>query len=108
MRRAKSKVGKKERAQLRTRKLRQRQCISSDEDEDDCDVRAEEEENVASPGSGVVVCVVLILVQCDCLDTCCFGCLIIRGFPTRMVYLHYISCLRYIILVGNPAYGSVL
>ena len=25
-----------------------------------------------------------------------------RGFPTRMVYLHYISCLRYAILVGNP------
>ena len=23
-------------------------------------------------------------------------------FPTRMVYLHYISCLRYTILVGNP------
>ena len=22
--------------------------------------------------------------------------------PTRMVYLHYISCLRYTILVGNP------
>ena len=27
---------------------------------------------------------------------------IIRGFPTRMVYLHYISCLRYTILVGIP------
>ena len=27
-----------------------------------------------------------------------------RGFPTRMVYLHYISCLRYTILVGNPQY----
>ena len=25
-----------------------------------------------------------------------------RGFPTRMVYLYYISCLRYTILVGNP------
>ena len=25
-----------------------------------------------------------------------------RGFPTRMVYLHYTSCLRYTILVGNP------
>ena len=25
-----------------------------------------------------------------------------QGFPTRMVYLHYISCLRYTILVGNP------
>ena len=24
------------------------------------------------------------------------------GFPTRMVYLCYISCLRYTILVGNP------
>ena len=27
-----------------------------------------------------------------------------RGFPTRMVYLYYISCLRYTILVGNPRY----
>ena len=25
-----------------------------------------------------------------------------RGFPTRMVYLYYISCLRYTLLVGNP------
>ena len=25
-----------------------------------------------------------------------------REYPTRMVYLHYISCLRYTILVGNP------
>ena len=25
-----------------------------------------------------------------------------RGFPTRMVYLYSISCLRYTILVGNP------
>ena len=25
-----------------------------------------------------------------------------RGFPTRMEYLHPISCLRYTILVGNP------
>ena len=30
-----------------------------------------------------------------------------RGFPTRMVYLYYISCLRYTILVGNPGYASV-
>ena len=29
---------------------------------------------------------------------------IYRGFPTRMVYLYYISCLRYTILVGNPRY----
>ena len=29
---------------------------------------------------------------------------IYRGFPTRMVYLYYISCLRYTILVGNPQY----
>ena len=28
------------------------------------------------------------------------------GFPTRMVYLHYISCLRYAILVGNPRNGG--
>ena len=27
------------------------------------------------------------------------------GFPTRMVYLYYISCFRYIILVRNPRYG---
>ena len=25
-----------------------------------------------------------------------------RGFPPRKVHLHYISCLRYTILVGNP------
>ena len=25
-----------------------------------------------------------------------------RGFPTRMVYLYFLSCLRYTILVGNP------
>ena len=30
-----------------------------------------------------------------------------RGFPTRMVYLYYISCLRYTILVGNPRYMSM-
>ena len=24
------------------------------------------------------------------------------GFPTRMVYLYYIACLRYTILIGNP------
>ena len=27
-----------------------------------------------------------------------------QGFPTRMVYLYYISCLRYTILVGNPRF----
>ena len=27
-----------------------------------------------------------------------------RGFPTRMVYLYYKSCLRYTILAGNPRY----
>ena len=33
------------------------------------------------------------------------GCLgAYRGFPTRMVYLYYKSCLRYTILVGNPQY----
>ena len=31
--------------------------------------------------------------------------MIYRGFPTRMVYLCYISCLRYTILVGNPRYS---
>ena len=30
-----------------------------------------------------------------------------QGFPTRMVYLYYISCLRYTILVGNPRYPSL-
>ena len=29
-----------------------------------------------------------------------------RGFLTQMVYLYYISCLRYAILVGNPQYDS--
>ena len=29
---------------------------------------------------------------------------IFRGFPTRMVYLYYISCLRYTFLVGNPRF----
>ena len=33
-----------------------------------------------------------------------FESLVYRGFPTRRVYLHYISCLRYTILVGNPRY----
>ena len=28
-----------------------------------------------------------------------------RGFPTRMVYLNYITCLRYPILVRNPRNG---
>ena len=26
------------------------------------------------------------------------------GFPTTMVYLYYISCLRYTILAGNPSF----
>ena len=30
-----------------------------------------------------------------------------RGFSTRLVYLHYISCLRYTILVGNPQYKPI-
>ena len=29
-----------------------------------------------------------------------------RGFPTRMVYLYYMPCLRYTILVGNPRNGQ--
>ena len=33
---------------------------------------------------------------------------IYRGFPTRMVYLYYISCLRYTILVGNPRYMGMV
>ena len=31
-----------------------------------------------------------------------------RGFPTRMVYLYYISCLRYTILVGNPRSAVII
>ena len=31
-----------------------------------------------------------------------------RGFPTRKVYLYYISCLRYTILVGNHRYTLLL
>ena len=31
-----------------------------------------------------------------------------RGFPTRMVYLHSIPCLRYSILVGKPQYIIIL
>ena len=30
-----------------------------------------------------------------------------QGFPVRKVYLHYISCLRYTILVGNPRYARM-
>ena len=30
-----------------------------------------------------------------------------RGFPTTMVYLYYISCLRYTILVGNPRFYTL-
>ena len=30
---------------------------------------------------------------------------VFRGFPTRMVYLYYISCLRYTILVGNSRFS---
>ena len=46
--------------------------------------------------------------SCYCLGTLQVPCLnfkkkiIIRGFPTRLVYLYYIACLRYTILVGNP------
>ena len=29
-----------------------------------------------------------------------------RGFPTTLVYLYYISCLRHTILVGSPQYGN--
>ena len=32
--------------------------------------------------------------------------LIYQGFLTRMIYLYYISCLRYTTLVGNPRYVS--
>ena len=32
-------------------------------------------------------------------------CSIYRGFPTRMVYLDYITCLRYTIVVRNPRYS---
>ena len=38
---------------------------------------------------------------CVCVFVCAYKCTC-WGFPTRMVYLYYISCLRYTILVGNP------
>ena len=31
-----------------------------------------------------------------------------RGLPTRMVYLYYISCLRYTILAGNPQFDKII
>ena len=50
----------------------------------------------------------------DCCSRLCVGSLsywvtkihvlIHQGFPTSMVYLHYISCLRYTILARNPWY----
>ena len=30
-----------------------------------------------------------------------------QGFPTRMVYLYYMSCLRYTILVRNPRHVPI-
>ena len=46
-----------------------------------------------------------------CMNTNVHVCLYIsayQGFPTRMVYFHYISCLRYTILVRNPQYDAVV
>ena len=43
------------------------------------------------------------LTQSQDVITC-----IIRRFPTRMVYLHCISCLGYTILVGNPQMTTYL
>ena len=32
------------------------------------------------------------------------GMFLFQGFPTRMVYLYYILCLRYTFLAGNPRF----
>ena len=56
------------------------------------------------------VCVRMSKVKCAhkcmfvfvCVCTLVYAYLIYRGFPTRMEYFYYISCLRYTILVGNP------
>ena len=51
--------------------------------------------------------------DCDCYTLICLRVFVLllmlfffqftnQGFPTRMVYLYYISCLGYTILVGNP------
>ena len=42
-----------------------------------------------------------LICACHC-STFDINSFINRGFLTRVVYLHYISCLRYIILVRNP------
>ena len=39
-----------------------------------------------------------------CHVACCWLQPAFRGFPTRMVYLCYIPCFRYTILVGNPRF----
>ena len=44
---------------------------------------------------------VFVTSLCVCACERIFLC-IFRGFPTRMVYLYYISCLRYTILTRNP------
>ena len=85
--------------------------------------------SVACLVSGVVACVYTdtfmfvsfcIFVGLVCWLVCvvsvsCFGgggrereqsdVLVFQGFPARMVYLYYISCLRYTILVGNPRFN---
>ena len=52
----------------------------------------------------VCVCVSVCVSVCVCVCVCVCACLY-RGFLTRMVYLHYLSSLRYTILVGNPRYA---
>ena len=50
---------------------------------------------------------ILCSVHIDHVNFCRFAQFIKnRGFPTRVVHLHYISCLRYTIVVGNPQNAS--
>ena len=53
----------------------------------------------------------MLACVCVCVCVCVLGqtfwvskCRTYWGFPTRMVYFYYISCLRYTILAGNPRY----
>ena len=64
---------------------------------------------------GVCVCV-CVCIMCVCVFVCVcifqffsvIGVKAYQGFPTRMVYLYYKSCLRYTILIGNPRYVSLV
>ena len=77
----------------------------------------------------VCVCVCVCMSTCACVSVCVCVCVFgggenkarllgqgrggglfttddsaYQGFQIRMVYLYYILCLRYTILVGNPRY----